>query len=73
MKQTKPSPDWSVLFEHLSGATERPAERSNRLDLCDLIEWVCDDAKRIEMDLCILEGRLREVRRLADYQNRLSA
>ena len=62
MKPTLSCADWSVILERLAGATQHVAEIADLLDTCDQTEAACDEAKRIEMDLCILESRLRHAR-----------
>ena len=62
MKPTLSSADWAVVFDRLASATQQVAEIANLLDRCDETEPVCDETKRVEMDLCILESQLRHAR-----------
>src|SRR5687767_15174682 len=62
MKPLLSNTEWMVVFESLSAATEHVAGVVNLLDRCNQTEAACDDAKRIEMEMCILESQLRQVR-----------
>jgi hypothetical protein len=66
MKPALSSADWGGVFQRLSGATELLADVVNTLDRCDETEEACDEAKRIEMDLCVLESRLRRARKRSE-------
>ena len=73
MKPTLSRADWGVVLEHLSSATQQLAEIANLLDRCDETEPACDDAKRIEMELCVLESRLRHMRQQSEVIHRQCA
>ena len=73
MKPKLFSTQWIVVFERLSGATQRLAELASILDRCDETEAACDEARKIELDLRILESRLRHLRAKSQVQLSVSA
>jgi hypothetical protein len=73
MKSVLSSADWVVAFQRLSGATELLAELVNMLDRCDETEAACEEAKRIEMELCVLESQLRQARKRSESSTTLSS
>ena len=73
MKPTLSAIQWVVVFERLSGATQRLAELAGSLDSCDETQTACDEAKRMEMDLCVLDSRLRQLRKESEPHKRVGA
>jgi hypothetical protein len=63
MKTKLSKVEWCAALDKTVGAVDTLAEIASLLDLCAETEETCNEAKRIEMELCILESRLR---RLAD-------
>jgi ubiquinone biosynthesis protein UbiJ len=65
----KPAPtcsEWRAISEHLENATREIAEVANILERRVQTEQVCDETKRIETDLCVLESKLRHLRRQSE-------
>jgi hypothetical protein len=69
MKTVLSSADWGVVFQRLSGATELLSELVNTLDRCDETDAACEEAKRIEMELCVLESQLRQARKRSELSS----
>jgi hypothetical protein len=61
MKPVLSSADWGCVFDQLNTATNAVAEMASLLDECLQTDACCDEAKNIEMDLNILESRLRRM------------
>jgi hypothetical protein len=59
MKLTLSSSDSRAAFERLAVATQQVADIATLLDRCDETDAACEHAKRIEMDLYVLESLLR--------------
>jgi hypothetical protein len=69
MKPALSSADWSVVFERLAGATQQVAELASALGKCAATDCACDEAKRIEMDLCVLESHLRHAQKRSELRS----
>ena len=66
MKPELTCTEWHALSEHLANATREIAEIANMLDRRVATEHVCDESKKIEIDLCVLESRLRHLRKRSE-------
>lgn len=66
MKPALTFTEWFVINEHIESATRAIAEVANLLDRRIATEQVCDDTKRIETELCVLESRLRHLRKQSE-------
>jgi hypothetical protein len=69
MKAVLPSAEWCRVFDCLTTATHAVAEIASLLDMCLNTDAEAEDAKRVEMDLNILESRLRKIRDRAVQQH----
>jgi hypothetical protein len=68
MKPALTCTEWGTVSERLAAATREVAEIANLLDQRVHTECACDEAKRIEMELCVLESRLRGLRSESDWR-----
>lgn len=58
--------EWRDISDHLENATREVAKLVNILDQRVTTDQFCDDTKRIETDLCVLESRLRHLRKQSE-------
>ena len=58
--------EWRAISDHLENATREVAKLANILDQRVATEQICDDTKRIETELCVLESRLRHLRKQSE-------
>jgi hypothetical protein len=66
MKPAITCAEWSAVSEHLDNAIREVAELANILDRRVATEQLCEDAKRVETELCVLESRLRHLRKQSE-------
>jgi hypothetical protein len=67
MKPALTCTEWFVINEHIESATRSIAEVANLLDRRVATDQICDDTKRIETELCVLESRLRHLRKQSEF------
>jgi hypothetical protein len=68
--KTELSPvEWQQVNDKLAHATVALADLASLLEMSSDTERVSDEAKSIEMDLNVLESRLRRIRRKISTEN----